>query len=419
MVQTLFRKKALERLSSPDNIHELVQVTSSRSWLALLALSGLVVALIAWSIFGELPKNVKGQGIVIQSGGIAEITLLGSGIVNQILVEEGENVSKDDTIAIVAQPELQLQIANAQDKLAYLREKRDKIIRYNILDPKIKELYQEKYDLEDRLGRIEKEMRLLEERLMIHDKLGDKNNTKPDKVNQDRLRYIRLQRVDFVLQNELQKINSRLLGVNIAQGKELEDLEGEIQDLKREIEELNVRLSLSAYVKSPYEGKVIELMTKRGQLIEAGAPVVSMEVASRVSSDLEAIIYVPPNEGKKITEGMTARVAPSTVKIEEYGYIEGVVLKVSEYPSTSYGMARVLGSKDLVQTFSREESPIAITVRLKKAKTPSHYQWTSGTGPDIEIKAGTLCEANIITAQQSPISLLFPFLNKQLAVNSQ
>lgn len=406
MERSIFRKKALEKLSSPDNIHEMVQVTSSRSWLALIALAGMTAAIMAWSILGELPKTVRGQGILIQSGGIAEVTLLGSGIVNQILVEEGDHIAKDDTIAIVAQPELQLQIENSEDKLLYLKDKRDKIIRFNILDSSARRLYERKYNLEDKLSDYQKNERELSEKLSTDAKLLNE-----DQLNQIRLKYIRASRNDLVIQNELQKISNQLINHSFAEEKELEEIELEIQDLKRDIDELNVRLSLSAFVKSPYEGKVIELMTKRGQLIELGSPVVSIEVANPISPELEAVIYVPPDEGKKVTKGMTARIAPSTVKIEEWGYIEGVVSKVSEYPSTRYGMARVLGNQDLVQTFSKSESPIAITVKLKRAKTPSKYLWTSAIGPDIEINAGTICNANIIIARQRPISLLFPFIN--------
>lgn len=404
MGREIFRKKALEKLASPDNIHEMVQVTSTRSWLALLAITGMIIAFIAWSIFGELPKTVRGQGILIQSGGIAEVTLLGSGIVSQILVDEGEIVSKDDTIAIVAQPELQLQIENTEDKLIYLRNKRDKIIRF-VNDPNVRRLFEQKYILEDQLNNYQRLERLLSERLV-----SQKDILEPEKLNQIRLEYIRTERKDLLVQNELKKINNDLVKANFSQADELEDLEAEIQDLRRQIDELNVRLTLSSYVKSPYEGKVIELMTKRGQLIEVGAPVVSIEVANPISSELEAIIYVPPDEGKKVKKGMSARVAPSTVKIEEFGYIEGTVTKVSEYPSTRYGMARVLGNQDLVQTFSRDESPIAITVRLVKAQTNSGYAWTSADGPDIDINAGTLCDANVVIARQKPITLLLPFV---------
>lgn len=413
MAHKIFREKALEKLSSPDNIHELVQVTSSRSWLALLALLGLVLAFVSWSVLGELPKTVRGKGILIQSGGIAEVTLLGSGIVNQILVKEGDYIKREDTIAIVAQPELQIQIGNLREKLSYIEDKRDNLVKYDIKDFVKRELLKEKYRLEDRIYQMQGAQKNLGEQTTNLEKLFSQKVITKDKLNKVRLAYIRQQRSLLVYENELQKIKNQLIGANIPQIRELEELESQIQDLRQQIDELNVRFTLSAYVRSPYEGRVIELMTKKGRLIELGAPVVSIEVANQISSDLEAIIYVPPDEGKKVKRGMMVRVAPSTVKIEEFGYITGTVKQVSEYPSTRYGMIRVLGNEDLVNTFSKDESPIAIFVKLEPANTPSGFRWTSADGPDLEINAGTLCQANIIIDHQRPISLLFPFLRQK------
>jgi HlyD family secretion protein len=203
-------------------------------------------------------------------------------------------------------------------------------------------------------------------------------------------------------------VNLNIDAIPHPQAEELESLDFEINDLQRSLDELEIKYTFSAYVRSPHQGKVIELMTKKGQLIEQGTPVASLEVANPISRHLEAIIYIAPNEGKKIDTGMVVRIAPSTVKVEEYGYIEGQVIKVSEYPSTRQGMAKVLGSSDLVQTFSKTESPIAVLVKLKSAKNASGYQWTSAKGPNTEIKAGTLCEANIVVSRQRPISLMFP-----------
>lgn len=410
MENTLFRKKALEKLSSPDNIHEMVQVTSSRSWLALIALAALMFAFIVWSIFGQIPKVVQGQGILIQSGGIAEVTLLGSGIVNQLLVEEGEFVKKDDTVAIVAQPELQLQIENAKEKLNYLKDKRDKFVSFNIESEQLQALYRQKYTMEEKVLELDKLRKQLEEQLTSAQYLLKQKNTTEDRVNQLKLRFVRVDRNDILLQNELQKIKNKILNLQAKSKPELEEIEQELNELRQNIDELNVKFTLSAYVKSPYEGKIVEIMTKKGQLIELGAPVVSIEITNQLSSDLQAIIYVSPDEGKKIEQNMVARISPSTVKVEEFGYIEGTVVKVSEYPSSKQGMMRVLGSADLVQTFSKTESPIAVTVKLNQSKTKSGYLWTSAQGPDMQIKPGTLCEANIIIQNQRPISLLLPFL---------
>ncbi|MCU0446404.1 MAG: NHLP bacteriocin system secretion protein [Microscillaceae bacterium] len=408
MNRPIFRQKALERLASPENLHELVQITSPRSWLVLIALGAIIFFFLLWSVVGEIPKTVRGQGILIQSGGITEVTLLGSGIVSHILVEEGQEIKQGDTLAIIAQPELQLQMDKAKEKLNYFKAKRNKIIQFNLNSEELSKLYQQKYDLQGQLSLSQRQERTLEENLATQEELFTLKNIGKEQLNQARMRRIRAQRNTLVLENEVKKVNNFINGINHPQANELESLDIEINDLQQSLDELEIKYTLSAYVRSPYQGKVIELMTKKGQLIEQGTPVASLEVANPISRHLEAIIYVAPDEGKKIDTNMMVRIAPSTVKVEEYGYIEGEVIKVSEYPSTRQGMAKVLGSSDLVQTFAKTESPIAVVVKLKTAKNKSGYQWTSAKGPNTEVKAGTLCEANIVVSRQKPISLMFP-----------
>jgi len=127
---------------------------------------------------------------------------------------------------------------------------------------------------------------------------------------------------------------------------------------------------------------------------------------------------VDPNEGKKIEKGMEVKLSPSTVEVEEYGYIIGYVEKVSEYPSTFQGMLRTLGNIELVKTFTNNGPPIAVTVLLDDDSTTfSGFRWTSTKGPRLEIKSGTLCSSKIITEKRSPISLLFPkMINKASSI---
>jgi HlyD family secretion protein len=406
-MRPLFRQKALEKLSSPDNIHELVEVTSSRSWLALLALGGLTVAFLGWLLLGELPRTVRGQGILIQSGGVAEISLLASGIVQQILVKDGDIIKKNDTLALVAQPELQLQIQNALDKLHYLQEKRERFVKYSLADETQREPYLTKFDLEEKLEQTRQFVKRTDEQIIA----WEARNESRQSLNSLRLTYNKYKREMGLLDNEIQKMKTQLSGQNTADSYELEAMETEISDLRRSIEELQVKYSLSAYVKSPYNGKIIELKARNRQVIEAGTPIVSIEVAkAHEATILEAVLYISPAEGKRIEPKMLVRIAPSTVRVEEYGYMEGIVEKVSEYPATKQGITRTLGNPDLAQTFTKDELPIAVVVKLIPAKTKSGFKWTSRNGPKSPTKAGTPCEGQIILDSQAPIKVFFPSL---------
>jgi HlyD family secretion protein len=68
MSRQVFRKVALDRLSSPEQLDQLVKITTPSGWLALVALALLLVMLLAWAVFGTVPSQVSGPAILIETG---------------------------------------------------------------------------------------------------------------------------------------------------------------------------------------------------------------------------------------------------------------------------------------------------------------------------------------------------------------
>ena len=62
----VFRKSALERLSSPEQLDKAITVSSPVSWLPLLGVTIVVTAVVLWSILGTLPAAISAQGITAQ-----------------------------------------------------------------------------------------------------------------------------------------------------------------------------------------------------------------------------------------------------------------------------------------------------------------------------------------------------------------
>lgn len=51
---SIFRKKSLERISSPDQLDDYIRVTTPSVWVALLALIVLLAGILAWTILGTV-----------------------------------------------------------------------------------------------------------------------------------------------------------------------------------------------------------------------------------------------------------------------------------------------------------------------------------------------------------------------------
>ena len=68
---SLFRPEALERLSSPEQLDQLMQIVTLRSWLPLATLGGLLLCAVAWGVFGRIPVTTSGQGVIVQADTMA------------------------------------------------------------------------------------------------------------------------------------------------------------------------------------------------------------------------------------------------------------------------------------------------------------------------------------------------------------
>ena len=54
MMSNLFRKKNLDKISSPEQLNDYIRVTKPSVWLTLLAVLLLLFGMLAWSILGTV-----------------------------------------------------------------------------------------------------------------------------------------------------------------------------------------------------------------------------------------------------------------------------------------------------------------------------------------------------------------------------
>ncbi|MGK7888701.1 MAG: hypothetical protein AB4042_05160 [Leptolyngbyaceae cyanobacterium] len=62
---SLFRQESLERLSSPEQLDQLMQIVNSRSWIPLASMGALMGIGLLWSIFGTISITVSGKGLIV------------------------------------------------------------------------------------------------------------------------------------------------------------------------------------------------------------------------------------------------------------------------------------------------------------------------------------------------------------------
>jgi hypothetical protein len=94
---SLFRKEALERISSPEQLDQLMQVVTLKDWLPLASIGFLVALALLWSIVGRIPIFIESKGLLV--GDTANPNQLIS--VSYFPITQGKQIQQGDRILVI------------------------------------------------------------------------------------------------------------------------------------------------------------------------------------------------------------------------------------------------------------------------------------------------------------------------------
>ncbi len=415
MKKEIFRKVALERLSSPEQLDTLLVVTSPKGWVALIALFGLLCAAILYGFMGSIPTKVNGQGILMRSGGVFRLESLSGGRVIAVNVKVGDIIQSGQVVARIEQPDLIDKIADARFQMENSQDIFDSTISSQEEGVGLRRQYiiQQKENLQLEIDTLNDNVENLELTLAKRRELYDRGLVTQNEILSLQYDIDKMKLTAESKKNSLKQLDGDLIRLETENKSQVMAESAKIERQKINIDILESSLERNSKIIAPYSGRVIELIADTGDLIGAGAPVMVIELLGENMNELQGVIYSPPFDAKKVKSGMKINIAPSFVKQEEFGFMEGIVVDVNEYPSTSEGMMLTLQNDTLVRMLSSEGPPIKITAALiPDATTVSGYKWSSPKGPPLQIQSGTFCFATITVTQQRPITLVIPILKK-------
>lgn len=419
--QKLFRKASLERLSTPEQLDQLMQVTTPKGWLALGALCALLIMIVFWGIFGEVPTQVVGKGMILRIGGVFDIESQGAGQISEILVKVGETVTQGQLIAKILQPELEDQISKSKEFLQDLELQQQQSLEFNQKDLELKKIYnqKERENAEFATKTAEDKLTWLREKISNQEKLVEQGLITKQMLLDTKQEYARTE-------SEMQKADNAIKQINVTENELNQKYEqmavefrGKVREAKANLRILEDQFKLNANVVSPYSGTILEMPYDEGALVTKESVIASLEQGGAIEAeeDAEVILYVGPNDGKRVLPGMEVQISPTNVKREQYGFIVGKVREVSKFPTTIQGMMKMLHNEALVKDLAVGGAPYEVTVIPEYDETTkSGYKWSSRKGPAEEIFTGTLVYGLIIVEKQRPIQLVIPAFKKMLGV---
>jgi NHLM bacteriocin system secretion protein len=416
---SVFRKAALDRLASPEQLDLVMEVTSPRTWLALGALGVLVVTAVVWGFTGSIPTQVEAQGVLIKAGGVLDVFAQGSGVVTEVLVREGDRVTQGQVIARVAQPELDRRIRNAQAQLAEQQREHARLLGVTQRDLGLQKdsIELQRANLQDTIRFSEGRLNALQQQLKNEEGLLEKGLITTQQV-------LGTRQTIFTTQDQLERARGQLKQLTITDvstqtQKDQETIRSQLalNEAQRQIDVLEEERRLQAEVRSPYDGLIIEVEADNGNLINRGASVASLQLSDDAVTSLETLIYIPASDGKHVGQGMSVQVSPLSAPREEYGYLIGETTYVSEFPATRQGMMRLLSNDNLVSLLSAGGAPYVAYAKLEpKPGTTAGYKWSSPKGEKLKVNTGMICRVTITVESRRPVELVVPTLREKLGL---
>jgi HlyD family secretion protein len=414
MKQEMFRKAALESLSTPDQLDSGIQIIRPRAWIALCAVLLLLLAAVVWSVVGTLPASVEGQGIIIREGGTFNIVSFGTGVITEMADRKiGDPVRRGQLLGRLAQPEMQQQINAQRIALQQLEdEQRDTTARIASLRPvQENSMRQQQAVLQRGIAAKQDQLRSLRVILEGQQELLRDGLITRQRYEQSRQQALAAESDIDNARTALQKLSVEQLESAASRENRLREIGARVLQARNRLDDLLLQHELASQLISPHDGVVVETMAMKGDAVKSGQPVLSIEVSESV---LEAVVYLPPNSNAKLLKpGMPAQISPVTSKKERFGYLVGTVRAVAQYPATEAGMLSLFNNTALVRELTRNGPPIAVEVDLTRdASTRSGYAWSSGTGARVELSSGTLASGTFVVESKRPITLLVPLLRE-------
>ncbi|MGV0027727.1 NHLP bacteriocin system secretion protein [Phormidesmis priestleyi] len=465
----LFRKEALDRLSSPERLDQLMQVVQPKKWIPLAAMGSLIAVGLTWSVFGRIPITIAGQGVLVFPSQVAAFQSPSSGKILTLNIHPGDQVKKGQVLATIDQTELQEKLDLARAKLTQLQEQdrtanslqfqrslldkgaiqqqRQAIVQSlettQSVTPILREkgldsIRQERQSLQQQMQTTRDLVPTFQQRFQIRQQLRQEGAVSSDSVLQAQQEFLNSKTKINEIESQLKQLDAKeadaqrqFLG-NLNAVKDLQaqiatldtkltgqaeqDLaistnrKKEIQDTERAITQLASQLKGNSRVTSNFDGRVLEVVVVPGQTLEEGGRIGTIE-AQNSTDKLVGVVFFPVSEGKKIRKGMELQVTPSTVKRERFGGIVATVTNVSAFPVTKEGASSVVGGAEVLQGLTTQGPQIQVFAELRQdPSTKSRFQWSSSKGPDTEITSGTTTSVRVKVDEQSPISFVFPIL---------
>lgn len=408
----IFRKEALDELAAPEQLDQVLKVTSPLGWLALATAMLLIAGLFAWGIIGTYRTTVSGIGILVRvDGAFVDVYAPRPGWIESF-ADTGEKVAKGALIARLVSPEDRARIDDLEARIAQLKEHRGSIDSRHAerIEKETLAAEQRRAALQETIDIGQSRIQALTDTLEVREDLRIKGLTTTDRVMEARELLFSAQQSVSRAKADMLASDASLLTLLSRRDEELESIDRQMRDNEGQLGQLRLAESLSTEIHAPVEGEVVMDVVNIHALVSAGQKLMVIEAGE---PRLEALLYVPAESGKEVKEGMEVRLSPSIARKEEYGMLVGRVIRANPVPESEAAIAGRLSNPDLGRLFTSAGPPIQLLIELDEGPSgPTSYAWSSERGQSVPLTSGTLLTGQVTVRTGRPIELFVPALKR-------
>lgn len=110
MESKLFSQEAMDNLSTPEKLDQQVKLISPGVWALFWAIFLGVAAIVVWVFVGIISSGSDYMGVVFDHDNVISLNVKANGVIQDILVDEGDSVSEGDVIAVIYSEDVIAQI---------------------------------------------------------------------------------------------------------------------------------------------------------------------------------------------------------------------------------------------------------------------------------------------------------------------
>ena len=365
---SIFRKAALDALSTPEQLNQPLQLLRPTQWLLLTSLGLFSMTILTWSIFGRIPVRISGKGVLIKPNSRLLVQSETSGQITELSVNVGDCIVKNRLMARVDPVSKDIEVKAVQTQLAQMRSQDN---------------------TQDILA--EKRLSLLQADIERVEHLSQIGALSKDELNRRRRELIQLR---YSVEAE----NSR---------REQQIMEQQNRILSRQEE-----IERTSLIRAPISGCIVDRSVHQGEVVQPGSTLFTLQ-GKGSGNDLESLVFFAAKDGKRLEKGQRVRVSPTTTKQQRHGGIEGEIIRVRMLPLRDDAVAKRLGVRSLLESVRSTKSDPLIEVSTTLQRDPnthSGYDWGGGSGPKITLSAGTTTSVRVLVEERQPISYVIPIL---------